>query len=106
MGLCGGGLRTKRRASSNCSPSRPKKESSWLGFRHSDPKLAAREEKDRPLVWLLIRSGSREAVFEGPEASGQGTTRLTYRQPDEDTLFSYRSGKSSDSTQPFPKYLK
>jgi hypothetical protein len=57
-----------------------------LRFRHFDPKLAAREEKDRPLVWPLIRSGPREAVFEGPEASGQGTARLTYRRPDEGTL--------------------
>jgi hypothetical protein len=57
-----------------------------LRFRHFDPKLAAREEKDRPLVWSLIRSGPREAVFEGPEASGQSTARLTYRRPDEETL--------------------
>ena len=57
-----------------------------LRFRHFDPKLAAREEKDRPLVWPLIRSGPREAVFEGPEASGKETARLTYRRPDEDTL--------------------
>jgi hypothetical protein len=57
-----------------------------LRFRHFDPKLAAREEKDRPLVWPLLRSGPREAVFEGAEASGQGTARLTYRRPNEDTL--------------------
>ncbi|HYI01970.1 DUF6265 family protein [Hyalangium sp.] len=57
-----------------------------LRFRHFDPKLVAREEKDRPLAWPIIRSGPREAVFEGPEASGQGTSRLTYRRSDEETL--------------------
>lgn len=57
-----------------------------LRLRHFDPKLMAREDKDRPLAWPLIRSGPREAVFEGPEASGQGTARLTYRRPDENTL--------------------
>jgi hypothetical protein len=57
-----------------------------LRFRHFDPKFVAREEKDRPLAWPIVRSGPREAVFEGPEASGQGTARLTYRRPDEDTL--------------------
>jgi hypothetical protein len=57
-----------------------------LRFRHFDPKLVAREEKDQPLAWPLLRSGPREVVFEGLEASGKGTARLTYRRPDEDTL--------------------
>jgi hypothetical protein len=57
-----------------------------IRLRHFDPKLVAREEKAQPIVWPLVRSGPREVVFEGPEASGKGTVRLTYRRPDDDTL--------------------
>ncbi|WP_224369016.1 DUF6265 family protein [Hyalangium versicolor] len=57
-----------------------------LRLRHFDPKLIAREDKEQPLAWPLIRSGPREAVFEGAEPSGKGTARLTYRRQDEDTL--------------------
>ncbi len=69
-----------------------------LRLRHFDPKLAAWEEKDRPLAWPLIRSGPREAVFEGAEASGKGTARLTYRRPDEDTLVAIleKGGKAQE----------
>jgi hypothetical protein len=57
-----------------------------LRLRHFDPKLIASEEKDRPLVWYLVRSAAREAVFEGKDSAGKGIIRLTYRRPDEDTL--------------------
>ncbi|WP_224246576.1 DUF6265 family protein [Hyalangium gracile] len=57
-----------------------------LRFRHFDPKLNAREEKDRPLAWPIIQSGPREAVFEGADPSGEGTSRLTYRRTGEDSL--------------------
>lgn len=57
-----------------------------LRLRHFDPKLVAREDKERPLAWPLLRSGPREVVFEGPDATAQGKARLTYRRPDEDTL--------------------
>jgi len=69
-----------------------------LRLRHFDPKLVAREEKDKPLAWPLVRSGPREAVFEGPEASGKGTVRLTYRRPDDDTLVAIldKGGKAQE----------
>jgi hypothetical protein len=57
-----------------------------LRLRHFDGRLVAREERDRPLTWPLLRTGPREAVFEGSEGSGRGKARLTYRSPDPDTL--------------------
>jgi hypothetical protein len=57
-----------------------------LRLRHFDPKLAGREDKERPVVLRLVRLGDREAAFEGTEYSGNGTVRLTYRRPSEDTL--------------------
>jgi hypothetical protein len=57
-----------------------------LRLRHFDPKFVGREDKDRGLVLKLVRSGEREAVFEGPEYSGQGSVRITYRAPSPDEL--------------------
>ena len=59
-----------------------------LRLRHFDPKLAAREEKDRPLALALVAKGPREAAFEGPAAGGDGTVRLTYRREGDDALVS------------------
>jgi len=57
-----------------------------LRLRHFDPKLVAREEKDRAVELPLVAKGPREAVFEGPEYEVKGTVRLTYRRDDDDTL--------------------
>jgi hypothetical protein len=57
-----------------------------LRIRHFDPKLVAREEKDRAVELPLVAKGPREAVFEGPEYDAKGTVRLTYRRGDDDTL--------------------
>jgi len=56
-----------------------------LRIRHFDPKLVAREEKDKAVELPLVAKGPREAVFEGPEYDAKGTVRLTYRQ-DGDSL--------------------
>ncbi len=57
-----------------------------LRIRHFDPKLVAREEKDRAVELPLVAKGLREAVFEGPEYDAKGTVRLTYRRGDGDSL--------------------
>jgi hypothetical protein len=57
-----------------------------LRIRHFDPKLVAREERDKPVELPLVAKGPREAVFEGPEYDVKGTVRLTYRRGDDDTL--------------------
>lgn len=57
-----------------------------LRIRHFDPKLVAREEKDRAVGLFLVANGPREAAFEGPEYSGKGNVRLTYRRGDDDSL--------------------
>jgi len=57
-----------------------------LRIRHFDPKLVAREEKDRAVELALVAKGPREAVFEGPEYDVKGTVRLTYRRGDDDSL--------------------
>jgi hypothetical protein len=57
-----------------------------LRLRHFDPRLAGREDKERPVVLKLVRLANREAAFEGTEYSGCGTVRLTYRRPSDDTL--------------------
>jgi len=54
-----------------------------LRIRHFDPKLVAREEKDRAVELPLVAKGPREAVFEGPEYDVKGTVRLTYRYGDD-----------------------
>jgi len=54
--------------------------------RHFDPRLAAREEKGAPVVLKLVSAAGRSAVFEGPEPSGPGVTRLTDASPSEGTL--------------------
>jgi hypothetical protein len=57
-----------------------------LRLRHFDPKLVAREEKDRPLELPLVAKQGREAVFEGAEDGVKGPVRLTYRGGEKDTL--------------------
>jgi uncharacterized protein DUF6265 len=57
-----------------------------MRLRHFDPRLAGREDKERPVVLKLVRLANREAAFEGTEYSGTGTVRLTYRRPSDDTL--------------------
>jgi len=57
-----------------------------LRIRHFNPKLVAREEKDRAVELPLVAKGPGEAVFEGPEFNVKGAVRLTYRQPGPDTL--------------------
>jgi hypothetical protein len=54
-------------------------------LRHFDPRMVAREEKDKPLALALIAHKDGEAVFEGP-GQPSGTVRLTYRQPSADVL--------------------
>jgi hypothetical protein len=55
-----------------------------LRLRHFSPALVAREEKDTPVVLPLVKLEGREAVFEGQGSAG--AVRLTYRQPDPNTL--------------------
>jgi hypothetical protein len=57
-----------------------------LRLRHFDPRLVAREEKERAVELLLVAKGPGEAVFEGPEYGAKGVVRLTYRRPTDDTL--------------------
>jgi hypothetical protein len=57
-----------------------------LSIRHFNPKLVAREEKERSVELPLVAKGPGEAVFEGPEYNVKGAVRLTYRQPTPDTL--------------------
>jgi hypothetical protein len=56
-----------------------------LRIRHFDPKLVAREEKDRAVELPLVAKGPQEAAFEGPEYGVTGIVRLTYRR-DGDSL--------------------
>ena len=57
-----------------------------LRIRHFDPKLVAREEKDRAVELPLVAKAPREAAFEGPEYDVKGTVRIIYRRGDDDTL--------------------
>jgi len=57
-----------------------------LRIRHFDPKLVAREDKDRAVELPLVAKGKREAVFEGPEYDVKGTVRLAYRGGEDGTL--------------------
>jgi len=57
-----------------------------LRIRHFDPKLVAREEKDRAVELPLVAKSPNEAVFEGPEYDVKGTVRLTYRRGADDSL--------------------
>ena len=50
-----------------------------LRIRHFDPKLVAREDKDRAVELRLVRKGPSEAEFSGSEYDGKGSLRLTYR---------------------------
>ena len=53
--------------------------------RHFDPRMVAREEKDKPFALALVSLKDRAAAFEGP-GQPTGTVRLTYRQPAADVL--------------------
>ena len=55
-------------------------------LRHFDRRGVGWEEKDKPIALKLVVSKPREAAFEGPESSGAGTVRLTYRRPSDDAL--------------------
>ena len=55
-------------------------------LRHFDRRGVGWEEKDKPIVLKLVASKPREAAFEGPDSSGAGTVRLTYRRPSDDAL--------------------
>ena len=55
-------------------------------LRHFDRRGVGWEDKDKPIVLKLVVSKPREAAFEGPESSGAGTVRLTYRRPSDDAL--------------------
>jgi hypothetical protein len=69
-----------------------------LRLRHFDPKLIGREEKDRPVVFRLVASKPREAVFEGRSVEGQGLVRLIYRRLSDDTLVAVleKGGKAEE----------
>jgi hypothetical protein len=58
----------------------------WLRLRHFDPRVVAREEKDRPLALKLVKVASAEARFEGPAVTGSGQVALTYRRSGPDAL--------------------
>jgi len=50
-----------------------------LRFRHFDPRLVGREERDRPLVLPLVRRADGVLRFEGPRVDGGvGPVVLTY----------------------------
>ena len=57
-----------------------------LRFRHFDPRLVAREDKQTPVVLTLARSAADEARFEGPAVGSNGTVVLHYRRPSPDAL--------------------
>ncbi len=57
-----------------------------LRIRHFDPKLIAREDKERAVELPLVSKRPGEAVFEGVEYGGTGTVRLTYRRGEDSTL--------------------
>jgi hypothetical protein len=66
-----------------------------LRIRHFDPRLVAREEKDRPVTLPLVAKKEGEAVFEGPEHGVPGTVRLTYRREADGGLVSILEKKGS-----------
>ena len=66
-----------------------------LRTRHFDPRLVAREEKDRPVALPLVAKKEGEAVFEGPEHGVPGTVRLTYRKEADGGLVSVLEKKGS-----------
>ena len=55
-------------------------------LRHFDRQGVGREEKDKPVVLKLVSLKPREAAFEGPEYSGAGTVKLTYRRTSDQAL--------------------
>jgi hypothetical protein len=67
-----------------------------LYLRHFDPKFAAREEKEKPVILKLARSAPGEAEWEGvgtPEP-----LRITYRRDGEEGLLSIldKAGKKQE----------
>jgi hypothetical protein len=64
-------------------------------LRHFDPRMVAREEKDKPLALALVSFKDGEAAFEGP-GQPAGTLRLTYRRAGADrmTVTLDKDGKS------------
>lgn len=58
-----------------------------LRLRHFDPRLVGREDKERAVELRLVALEGRSATFEGTEYSGKGRLRLTYRRPDDKSLF-------------------
>lgn len=66
-----------------------------LRIRHFDPRLVAREERDRPVALPLVAKKEGEAVFEGPEYGLEGTVRLSYRREADGGLTSVLEKKGS-----------
>jgi hypothetical protein len=69
-------------------------------LRHFDRLGVGREDRDKPIVLKLVSSKPREAAFEGPESSGAGTVRLTYRRTSDEAL-SVTLEKASQPPQEF-----
>jgi Domain of unknown function (DUF6265) len=68
-----------------------------LRIRHFDPKLVAREDKERSVELRLVGKGASEAVFAGPDYDGKGSVRLTYRGgPDTLTGVLEKSGSKQE----------
>jgi hypothetical protein len=69
-----------------------------LRIRHFNPRLVAREDKDRAVELPLVAKGKDEAVFEGAEYNVKGNVRLTYRRPTPETLTSIldKEGKKQE----------
>ena len=55
-------------------------------LRHFDRQGVGREEKDKPIALKLVSWKPGEAAFEGRDATGTGTMRLTYRRTGDATL--------------------
>lgn len=56
-----------------------------LRLRHYSPKLAAKEDKDKPMTLKLSEHGERRAVFAAHEHAGD-LSRIVYHCPTADTL--------------------
>lgn len=57
-----------------------------MRLRHFDPRLVAREEREKPVELTLVGWKAREARFEGPAVGASGLVSLTYRRSSDDTL--------------------
>lgn len=56
-----------------------------LRLRHYSPKLAAKEDKDKPMTFKLTEHGEQRAVFAAHEHAGD-LSRIVYHSPTADTL--------------------